>query len=468
MHKIICRAFGLSMMFLCFSVSLTRAEDWPRWLGKNGDSTWDEKSTIDSFPENKDIVKWRVPINAGYSGPAVADGRVFVMDRQARELTDEEKAVEIPAGEFRPLPGNERVLCLDEKTGKEIWSHTYDRDYKISYPLGPRTTPYVDGNRVYTLGAMGDLICFNATNGKIIWQKELTKQYNTKPPVWGYSAHLLVDGEKLICLVGAKDAGCVAFNKNDGTELWRAIDAEEICYAPPVIYENEMSRQLLVWYDVAIKSLDPETGKENWTCDFPGKVPARPAVTIVAPRVENNMLMVSDFYNGSLMIKLKPAAAGYEVMWQTEPEDSSQRKFMNTLMTTPVISDGFIYGVNGNGEMRCLDVQTGKIIWETRQPSAGDLVKTNLERKILFATSFIVENNDKFFIFNDQGYLIIAKMTPKGYEELDRKSFLEPSSFARGRNIVWAHPAFANGHMYARNDKEMICVDLQKPETSPE
>ena len=475
---------GVAMALVLVSANHVVAEDWPQWLGIRGDSVWVEESTIDAFPEGVDLVKWRAPVKAGYTGPSVADGRVFLMDREKRETTEEEKAAweaerdaakkaaeekgERPGIMFPPLYGNERVLCLDERTGKEVWSHTYDCVYQISYPLGPRTTPLVHGDHVYTLGAMGHLICFKAATGTIVWQKDLKKEYNCKPPVWGYSAHLIIDGERLICLVGGKDAGVVAFNKEDGKEIWKAIDAKEICYAPPVFHESEGVRQMIVWYDVAVASLNPKTGAVNWSCEFPklnddNPIVRRPAVVIATPRIVDDMLYVSDAYSGSLMLKLKPGAKGFEEMWSTKPGDMSQREYISTLMTAPIFKEGHVYSVNANkGEMRCLDAQTGETKWETRQPSVGKLEGTNLDRPVLFATSFIVENNGKSFIFNDQGFLIIAKLTPEGYVEIDRKKMLEATDFARGRNVVWSHPAFANGCMFARNDKELICVDLRK------
>lgn len=478
------RLIGLSLALVLLMANMTKAEDWPKWLGERGDSVWNEAETISKFPELDEMVKWRAPVKAGYTGPSVAEGRVYLMDRDQREATDDEKAAweaekeaarkaAEEAGKPRPMMftpffGNERILCLDEKTGKEIWSHDYECKYQISYHLGPRTTPTVDGNHVYTLGAMGKLICFKAADGEIVWQKDLMKEYDCKPPVWGYSAHLVVDGEKLICLVGGKDAGVVAFNKNDGSEIWKALDTQEICYAPPVFHQSGDVRQMLVWYDVAIASLNPETGEVHWSCEFPkinddNPIVRRPSVVIATPRIVDDTLYVSDAYSGSLMLKLKPNAEGFEEMWSTTPGDMSQREFISTLMTAPIVKDGYIYGINANkGEMRCLDAKTGETKWETRKPSVGDLEGANLDRGVLFATSFIVENNDKFFIFNDQGYLIIAKLSPEGYEELDRLQVIEPTDHARGRDVVWSHPAFANGCMFVRNDKEMVCIDLRK------
>ncbi len=180
------------------------AADWPQWLGPNRNGVWSETGLISELPADGPTVLWRQPIGTGYAGPAVVGGKVFVMDRQAKP-----PAPDTPRG---TLPGTERVLCLDAKTGQELWKHEYDCPYaRISYPEGPRTTPVVADNRVYTLGTMGDLRCLDTATGKPVWtknfvtesgekparagQEKAPKSYNVLPPVWGYSSHLLLHGD---------------------------------------------------------------------------------------------------------------------------------------------------------------------------------------------------------------------------------------------------------------------------------
>src|SRR5207244_10041738 len=142
------------------------------------------------------------------AGPAVAQGRVFITDRI---LPEGAKNPDNPFGRSR-VEGKERVLCLDEMTGKVLWKYDYDTTYQISYASGPRTIPAVAGDHVYTLGAMGHLYCFNIKTGAIVWSKDLAKEYNSQPPMWGCCGHPLVDGNRLICLVGGKGSVAVAFD----------------------------------------------------------------------------------------------------------------------------------------------------------------------------------------------------------------------------------------------------------------
>src|SRR5207302_8105342 len=176
----------------------TRGDDWPQWLGPRRDGVWRETGILEHFPPAGPPIRWRTKIAAGYAGPAVADGRVYVTDRVEAE------GAKKPASPFDRgnIAGTERVLCLNDTDGTLLWKHEYDCPYTVSYPLGPRTTPVVHEGRVYTLGAEGNLFCLETENGKVVWSRELKKDFGVKAPTWGFSAHPLLDGHKLICLVG--------------------------------------------------------------------------------------------------------------------------------------------------------------------------------------------------------------------------------------------------------------------------
>jgi outer membrane protein assembly factor BamB len=371
------------------------------------------------------------------------------MDRQPR-LDEDGNPV---AAEDTSVLGNERVLCLNASNGELIWQHEYDCPYRIQHPNGPRATPLVDENRLYTLGAMGHLFCFEVTSGKVIWTVDLLKRFEAKPPVWGFACHPLIDDRQLIVMVGGEESAVVALDKLTGATRWQSLTAEEIGYAPPVMYKSNGTRQLIVWHDVAVKSLDPQTGKVLWSVPFPANgVPQRPVVPIMTPRWEGNLLFVSNFYEGAMVIATESDAPGARMKWAADKGDPHHRQGLNVVMSTPFIRDGYVYGVAGNGEIRCLELDTGKLQWKD--------VSATGKKPTFLATCFLVANEDRFFIFNDQGYLIIAQLTPHGYTELDRTRLLETTTHARGRQVVWSHPAFANRCMYVRNEKELICVNL--------
>jgi len=436
---------------LLLSAARARADDWPQWLGPKRDGVWRETGLLEKFPASGPKVRWRADVAHGYSGPAVAGGKVFLTDFVPGE------GVQLPRSGFgrSRLKGKERILFLDEATGKQLWKHEYATLYTVSYPNGPRATPLVADGKVYTLGAMGDLLCLNTTDGKVIWSKSFPRDYKANPPGWGFVSHPLLDGDRLICLVGGEGTAVVAFDKDSGKEVWRSLsnDRTEIGYAPPMIYEVGGKRQLIIWLPDTVNSLDPATGKRYWSEKFF----ARSNLTIPTPRLAGDLLLVSAFYNGSLMLKLdrdKPAA---EVLWKSKGrgERPGATEGLHAIMATPFIKDGYIYGVCSYGELRCLDARTGERKWMDLEATGSR--ERDEDR---WANAFLVEQGDRFWLLNEKGDLIIAKLTPQKYEEISRAHILEPTDPMPGRRVVWSHPAFANKSMYARNDKEIVCVSL--------
>ena len=423
-----------------------RADDWPQWLGPQRDDVWREAGILEKFPAEGPKVRWRTPIGSGYTGPAVANGRVYVMDRQLAPGASN------PSNPFArgEIPGSERVLCLNEADGKILWQHEYDCPYVVSYPAGPRVTPTVNDGKVYTLGTEGNLICLDTEKGKLIWSHELTKDYKTKTPMWGFAGHPLIDGKKLICLVGGEGSVAVAFDKDTGKELWRALSAKEPGYCPPMIYDFAGKRQLIIWHPEAVSALDPETGKVIWS--YPLTPSVRSGMTIPSPRKSGDLLFLTSFYNGSLMLRVdsdKPS-----LVWQSKKVSEMDTDGLHSVMSTPVLENGCIYGSCSYGQFRCLKADTGRRLWETFEPTTGKSVR--------WGNAFLIKNGERYFLFNEKGDLIIARLTPEKYEEISRAHLLEATNNDPGRAVVWSHPAFANHCIYARNDKEIVCVSLAK------
>ncbi|UCD28856.1 MAG: PQQ-binding-like beta-propeller repeat protein [Planctomycetota bacterium] len=406
-----------------------QADDWPQWRGFHRDGIWRETSILERFDRTELQPRWRTPINPGYAGPAVANGKVYVTDRNRKKNT-------------------ERVLCLNADTGKIIWTHEYPCPYKgVQYDSGPRCTPTVCKGVIYTLGTMGHLFCLNAETGRLIWQKNYVKDFSTDLPTWGIASAPLVDGDRLIALVGGKNnAGVVAFDRHTGKVIWRALSISDIGYAPPIIYTAGGVRQLIIWHPEAVVSLNPNTGAVYWQVPFHTSM----GVSIITPVFDDPLLFVSQSWGGPLMLELaknKPAA---KVLWRLPPDGDADNDLLNCLMSTPILRNGYLYGISLYGEMRCLDARTGRRIWQTYQATGHGR----------WWNAFLIPNGDRMFIHNEQGELIIARLSPKGYDEISRAQLIEPTNRLRRRNLVWSHPAFANRCVYARNDKEIICVSL--------
>jgi outer membrane protein assembly factor BamB len=428
---------------LAVFASQATADDWPQWGGLQRDLVWRETGLVDALPAGHLPRVWSAPIAAGYAGPAVADGRVFVTDRVAES-------------------GVERVLAFDAATGQPLWSYQYEAEYGgLGYPLGPRATPTVDGDRVYILGAVGHLLCMNASSSEVIWQKDLTKYYGTKLPTWGMAGAPLIDGDQLIVLAGgANGALVVSFDKLTGKELWRALEDEAVGYAPPVIFEFGGRRQLIIWHPTAVSAIDPDAqGKLLWTVPFS----INAGMTIATPRKIGEQLFVTAFYDGPKMIALGPDGASPQVLWQTAAGNNEvKNNSLHAVMCTPLVTDDYVYGVGSYGDLRCLDADTGELVWETREATGDDR----------WWNAFIVPLGDeptsngarRVLIHNEQGELILAELSGEGYRELGRSMLIEPTAPIKRRMTVWSHPAFANKRIYARNDKELICVSLAAEE----
>ncbi len=442
--------FRLFSAVICLGVFALYADDWPQWMGPRRDGVWRESGIVEKFGTNGPPVKWRVPVRAGYVGPAVAGGRLYMLDREAGKPAERKKGDRsIPS-----IPGNERVLCLDSATGKTVWEQAYDSPYRISYPSGPRATPIISEGRVFTLGAMGDLKCFEAETGKPVWSVNLPQAYQCEPPAWGYAAHPLLDGDRIICPVGGTNSAIVAFDKNTGKEVWRALEAKEIGYAPPLIRDVAGRRQLIFWHPDAVNGLDPATGKVLWTQAYPvGGKPQRPEVAIAMPRFDGDRMLLTSFYQGSLFFQVPRAGEEPRVVWnRRSTKQSEMTEGLHTVMCTPVIRGGFAYGLCAFGELRCLDLANGDRKWESLEVFGGE--------GGFFANAFIVEQGGRYWFWNDHGELMIATLSPDGVRITSKAKLLEPTENTRGRDVHWCHPAFANRCAWVHNGRELLCLDL--------
>src|SRR5438552_9411260 len=181
MSRLISILFQAAAVFLpVFSAS---ADDWPQWLGPHRDAVWRETGVLKPLPTKGLKIRWRTPVGGGYSGPSVAEGKVYLSDRQLAPKSAN------PADPFQRgiIAGTERVLCLNEADGKVLWKHEYDCPYNVSYPAGPRASPIIEQGKFYTLGTEGNLFCLDARKGNVLWSHELKKDFGIDTPVWGFA-----------------------------------------------------------------------------------------------------------------------------------------------------------------------------------------------------------------------------------------------------------------------------------------
>lgn len=434
---------GKWLLAVCLGFLATpimKADDWPHWMGPQRDNTWRETGLLDKFPSGGPKLLWRVKTEGGYSGPAVVGEKLYVTDYATKENSKVENFKR-----DQSFTGKERVRCLNATNGEELWKHEYPVTYTISYPAGPRCTPVVHQDKVYTLGAEGHLFCFEANSGKVIWSHDLKKEYNTKAALWGYSAHPLIDGNKLITLVGGEGSHVVAFDKDTGKEIWKALTSPEQGYSPPTIIQAAGVRQLILYRPDAVTSVNPENGQEYWSVPYQ----ASNGSIIMAPVVWNNLMYVAGFSNKNLLLKLNTDKPGATEVWRDK-----RGAGICPVNVQPFLDNGTLYGFDQSGMFYGMEMTTGKRLWQTT-----DVIK---KRPAGSETAFIVKQADRYWLFNELGEIIICNLSPEGYQEIDRAKVIDMTNTAFGRDVVWCMPAFANKRMYVRNDKECICVDLSK------
>jgi outer membrane protein assembly factor BamB len=425
-------------LFLCCLLSAAApGGDWPEFRGSGRQGIWREEGILRSIPAEGLKQKWRTSIRAGYSGPAVSAGRVYLMD-------------------FERTKGSlarERAICLDEESGRTLWTREWEADYRgLDYPNGPRATPTVDGERVYVLGAKGALRCLRARDGAEVWAGDFGRDFGAEIPAWGSASAPLVVGERLIAVAGGKgQAKVVAFDKTSGRVLWKALSSEdsEPGYSQPVLIHHGQP-QVIIWHATALESLNPATGEVLWSHPF--RITMN--TPIATPAWDPPHLLVSGFFNGARLLELT-AEGKARLVWASNEGNEVRSDKLHTLMSQPLFEGDFVYGVCSYGQLRCLRRGTGERVWESQAATV---------ERARNASAWLVREGDRVWIFNDRGELILARLSPQGYEEQGRTKLIAPTTQPGSRRelqaVVWAHPAFANRHILVRNDEEIARYSL--------
>jgi outer membrane protein assembly factor BamB len=297
-------------------------------------------------------------------------------------------------------------------------------------------TPLAEGAKVYALGGNGDVHCLDAAKGTVVWRRDLGGDYQIEKVMCRASP--LIEGNLLVAFTGAKPGACVmALDKDTGKEVWKALD-EGVTNSSPLVIEAGGKKQLIVWTQQSVTSLDPATGATWWR----ERVMSTNEYAVSSPVVRKDLLLI-----GGMMFRLSAEEPAATVLWP-QTKAVSRRVLSNT--STAVISRDFVYSAKSSGEFVCLDANSGEQVWQTDKVT--DLLSG--------ASIHITLNGDGALLYNERGELIRARLTADGYEELGRAALIEPTYAFAGRKCAWAPPAFANGHVFARSDKEIVCASL--------
>lgn len=419
------RTFAVWASGILLGTSAAQAADWPQFRGPNRDGKWDETGILESFPPKGLEFRWKQPVGGGWSSPVVAGGRVFIFDVELIKPT-----------------ARERLHCFDQKTGQVLWVFAYEENYgEWAYVpergAGPTATPIVAGDRIYTVGANGRTHCLDVKKGAVIWGKNIAKEYQVAEMSCRPSP--LIEGPLLIVFTGAKPgASLLGLDKLTGKEVWKALD-DHVSNSSPIVITAGGRRQLIVWSNSSLASLNPASGRTYWR---------EPMTTSgndssATPVFRDGRLLVS-----GLMLDASADPPEAKILWP-EIRTPSKRVFSNT--STALLQGDYIYTASGLGELVCLEAATGKQVWSTNSLTAA---KNG-------ASIHITPQGRGFFLFTDEGNLIRADLSPAGYREIGRTHLIDPTWPFGQTKFVYAPLAFSNRHVFARNEGEVVCASLE-------
>lgn len=407
-------------LLLAMLVSLQAAQaEWPKFRGPAGDGTWECPGlplAIDA-PERV----WKRPIGGGYSGVTLADGRVYTLDR----LADKDQ---------------ERVRCLDALSGQLLWEHSYDADYKgLEYASGPRASVTVHDGKAYTQGAVGHVFCFDAKKGILLWFKDTVKQLRARRPPWGFAASPAIWKDTVIYQLGIEGGGgYIAFDKDTGAERWRSSD-DPAGYATPVFTKHEGHDLMLAWTPEHIRGMSPDNGEVLWSIPYKIKY----GVSIAMPICHDGTVLVCGYWHGSKAIKLGAGEHAAQLLWEDEEN-------LRGLMAQPLHRDGLVYLLDRSSGLSCFELATGKKLWDDAKGHSVTPADRNPQATLVWARDG--KRDDRILILNANGELLSVTVGRDGFEIHSR---------AQITGKTWAHPAYSDGKIFARNDKEITCWKLK-------
>jgi len=405
--------FFIVSLWLCALGQNASAADWPQFLGPTRDGVYGGKSLDFAWPKEGPVRIWRTSIGSGFSGPVVASGKLIIFHRQGSK---------------------EIVEAYEARTGKRLWISEYPTTYTDDFGKGdgPRSTPAISAGRVYTFGAEGALTCWEMENGRKVWAVDTKSSFQAGKGFFGMACSPLIEGKLvLLNLGGMRGAGIVAFDAENGRLKWKATE-HEASYSSPIVSTIAGTPYGFFFTREGLVALNPTNGTVY--CDFPWRSRSAASVNAATPLVISNLVFISASYQtGAALLALHNDR--FEKIWSGDD-------ILSNHYATSVHHQGFLYGFEGRQEygakLRCVELKTGRVRWTLEPFGSGTLSLVGSDLLLL----------------TEKGELVRAAASPAGYVEKGRAQILSGE--------VRAYPALADGFYYARDRKELICLQLEK------
>ncbi len=405
---------GASLIVGVLPVQTWAQNDWPQWRGPNRDDVSKETGLLKQWPAGGPKRVWLYQEGGlGYSGFSVAKGKLFTMGARGE---------------------TEFLIALDANTGKELWSAPVGTRYTNRWGDGPRSTPTVDGDRVYTLGGRGDLICANVADGKILWKKSMTA-LGGKLQNWGYTESILVDGDKVVCTPGGPQGAVVAFKKADGSLLWQSKEfTDDAQYSSIIAINHNGKRQYVQLTMKSLVGLDASNGKVLWRSDWPGKT-----AVIPTPIYKDGHVYIASGYGvGCKLVKIGPG---------NQVSDVYMNQVMKNHHGGVILVGNHLYGYSDGSGWVCQDFMSGNEVWANKSLGKG---------AIGYADGML------YLLDEGSGTVALIEASPKGWSEKGRFK-LDPQTTQRSpQGKIWVHPVISNGKLYLRDQEIIFCFDVKK------
>ena len=404
---------GLAAVALGAALSVPLvAQDWPQILGPNRNGIYSGTEIVASFPRTGPPSLWKRDVGAGFAGPAVAGDRLVL---------------------FHRVNNRETVEAMDAITGKTIWKFDYPTSYRddFGFDEGPRAVPVIAGTRVFTHGADGMLHGIDFANGKMLWSVDTRKVFDAPKGYFGVASSPVVDANRVMVNVGGKSGGIVAFDAASGKTLWTAT-SDEPSYSAPIVADINGQHTAVFFTRTGLVAVDPATGKVLYQHRWRARQAA--SVNAATPVVSGDRIFLSASY-GTGAVLLQVANNTVKPIWSGDES-------MSNHYSTSVLKDGYLYGFDGRQEfgqtLRCVELATGKVMWNVDGFGAGTLLVAG----------------DTLVITRESGELALAPASPKAFRFNARAQLL--------KGAVRAYPALANGRYYVRNESQLSAFDLRK------